>query len=404
MKHNIIYFIFILCLLTSCLKELKNDDFSKDAISSTIKIKVEMPQGHNKSVEGMTIQLTDFLTGLQYSAITNSDGIATVEVAYGTYVATTQMQIRKVGAIDIYNGTTQQIRVTPSDPKIITGTLKLTYSKTGQIIIKEIYYGGCWNEKINKSYTKDQYFILYNNSNYTAYLDSICIGIINPLNAPSNGRVSDWVKPGTTELRDSIPCGIMVWMFNGNGTSIPLEPGKEVVCCVNAIDHSIAVPASVNLGKPGYFALYAQGITTMQSAPMAGVKTLDLIWRAGSSTGFPISVVSPGLVIFTLGGKNIKDYIYDNLKTNPKNPANRNNDCLFVDKNLILDGVECFKSNSDSKRFRSEIDNGFAITSGMGKGEKIVRKIDNILAVKGEIIIYVDTNNSTNDFEVIKHE
>ncbi|MEF9931499.1 MAG: hypothetical protein RR770_04260, partial [Bacteroidales bacterium] len=135
MKHNIIYFIFTLCLLTSCLKELKNDDFSKDAISATIKIKVEMPQGHNKSVEGMTILLTDFLTGLQYSAITNSDGIATVEVAYGTYVATTQMQIRKVGAIDIYNGTTQQIRVTPSDPKIITGTLKLTYSKTGQIII-----------------------------------------------------------------------------------------------------------------------------------------------------------------------------------------------------------------------------------------------------------------------------
>jgi len=72
----------------------------------------------------------------------------------------------------------------------------------------------------------------------------------------------------------------------------------------------------------------------------------------------------------------------------------------MVDKNLVLDGVECFKNITDTKRIRPEVDNGFAITDGSGQGQSIHRKVDPIAtAAAGGRIVYMDTNNSSVDFE-----
>ncbi|MEG0518178.1 MAG: DUF4876 domain-containing protein [Bacteroidales bacterium] len=401
---KIIYATFAICIFTSCLKEIKKGDFEKDAISATIEVKVEKPQGHEISLGNMEVKLIDIASGFEYSAMTDDQGYASVDVTYGTYIASTEKKIRKSGIMNIYNGSSEQIRVTPKDPKMIEKSLPLNYSKSGQLIIKEIYFGGCWNTNTNKAYTgKDQYITIYNNSREVAYLDSLCIGVINPLNAPQKGKVSDWVKPGTSELRDSLACGIMVWMFKGTGMDAPVQPGQEVVCCINAINHTETVPASVNLGVSGYYAFYDPKITTMHSVPATGVQTLDLIWRAGPSKAFAVSISCPGVLLFTLGGKNVKDYLRDNEVVNPRNPVNQALNCLFVDKNLVLDGVETLKATSDSKRIRPEVDNGFGMISGSGKGESIIRKIDAEATIPGSQIIYVDTNNSTNDFEILQY-
>lgn len=77
---------------------------------------------------------------------------------------------------------------------------------------------------------------------------------------------------------------------------------------------------------------------------------------------------------------------------------------MLVDKNLILDAVECLRNPTDTKRFMPEIDNGFAMISGSGQGQSIIRKVDNEETEKtGGRIVYMDTNNSSNDFEVIPH-
>ena len=73
----------------------------------------------------------------------------------------------------------------------------------------------------------------------------------------------------------------------------------------------------------------------------------------------------------------------------------------MVDKNSVLDGIECFRDVTDSKRLRPEIDNGFTKTNGSGTGETVHRKIDAVAtAAAGGRIVYMDTNNSSNDFEV----
>ncbi|MGI6047191.1 MAG: DUF4876 domain-containing protein [Petrimonas sp.] len=407
MKHKILLLFVVffgsIMVFVSCMNNLKSDEFTDSAISEEITVRVKMPENYNYPVSGLTVTLTDNAAGLKYTGITNEQGVVEIKVAPGFYTAMTETSFRDSGGIlYLFNGQQSGIEAikgsTKKDIEIV-----LLASKSSQIVIKEFYYGGCFNSVTNKNYSNDQYIILYNNSDQPAFLDSLCIGVVYPYNAPTNGKLSDWVKPGTSELRDSIPAASMVWMFPGNGEDNILDPGKEVVLAKNAIDHSKSVPESVNLGKQGYWAIYDPIMTRGHSTPEAGVKLLQGIWKTGSATSYVISIVSPGLFIFTLGNKSVEQFILDNFAFNP-NSTNLNLASLLVDKNLVLDGVECFRDQTDTKRFVSEIDNGFAKTPGSGQGYSIIRKVDSEETAKaGGRIVYMDTNNSSNDFEVLDH-
>lgn len=404
MKTNKIYLFLILVLplfLSGCLKDLREADFSDDNLSSTIKIEVILPQEYDYSLEGLTVSLTDPNTGRMFQGQTNSSGVASIDVAHGSYIATTEFkETESGGIIYIFNGTTDQIRVTPRDPEVVNKELLLNASRAGQIIIKEFYYGGCNDPATGKKYAKDQYVILYNNTGDVAYLDSLCIGVADPWNALTNGRVSHWVKEGTTELRDSVPNIGIGWMFPGTGRDHPLQPGEEVVVSLNAIDHSVSVTTSVNLGKTGYWAMYDPILTSGQTTPEPGVSLMEGFWKVGLSNQYIISQLSPAVFIYSLGGKSTEEFVADTYTQNPKY-SNSNFNVLMVDKNLVLDGLECFRSVTDTKRLRPEVDNGFALIEGAGQGQSIHRKIDEAAtAAAGGRIVYMDTNNSSNDFEV----
>jgi len=404
MKTHKIY-IFLLFVFTfvisGCLKELRNSDFLDENLSSTINIEVKMPQGYSYSLEGLVVKLQDPSTGLIFQGVTNANGIASIKVAHGSYIATSEFKMTEAGGIIlIFNGTTGQIRVTPVDASEVSQDLSFNVSKAGQIVVKEFYFGGRVNPETGKKYSNDQYIILYNNSSEVAYLDSLCIGVVDPWNALTNGKVSHWTKNESTELRDSVPNVGIGWMFPGNGRDNPLQPGEQVVISPNAINHLASVPTSVNLGNPEYWALYDPILTSSQSVPEPGVKLLEGFWKVGSAKSYVISQSSPALFIYSLGGKSTAQFVEDTYTWNPKY-SNRNFDVLMVDKNLVLDGVECFRNVTDTKRFRSEIDNGFIMIDGSGQGQSVHRKVDEVAtAAAGGRIVYMDTNNSSNDFEV----
>lgn len=401
---RLLYILLAVSSLTSCLKDAKEKDFRDDAISGSITVQIVAPQGQSVNMDGMNVIFSDASSGLTYEAVADASGKATARVAYGSYIASTESKIALSGGkTAIYNGSTERIKVTPDNSVVSDFNLNLNYSQTSQIIIKEFYYTGCINPKTGKNYTlKDTYFSLYNNSGDVAYLDSLCVGVVFPFNAPLNGGLSDWVKPGTSELRDSIPTASMSWMFNGTGKSIAIQPGEEVIVCLNAINHIPICSTSIDLSNPNYYAMYDAANTPAQSAPVPGVKTLECFWKTGTSRAFVVSISSPALYIYTMGGKSKEQFILDTKAVNPNSPGNRNNDVLLIDKNLIVDGVECLISSSQTKRLRPEIDNGSVIIKeGGGAGKSVHRKIDaEATAAAGGRIVYQDTNNSSNDFEV----
>lgn len=400
MRNIKILFLLIASLnLVGCMKDLKNDDFLDDAISSTISVSVTMPSGYNYSTENLTVKLTDPSSGLVFSGNTNKSGVATIKVAHGSYIATAETKQSTGKLIYIFNGTSQKISATPSDAKAVNATLPLNASKTGQIVIKEVYYGGCTNPADGKTYSnKDQYIILYNNSEEVAYLDSLCIGVADPWLALTSGKTSPWVKAGSSELRDSVPNTLIGWMFPGTGKSNPLQPGAQAIVVLNGINHKISCSTSVDLSKPGYWAMYNSILTPSQSAPQPGVNILNGFWKCGTSTSYIVAPQGPAVFIYTMGGKTPAKFVSDTYTWKP-GQTSRNFDCLMVDKNLVLDGVECFRNTTDTKRFRPEIDNGFTMVDGTGTSQSVIRKVDEAATVAaGGRIVYMDTNNSSNDF------
>jgi len=400
-KLNIIFLLMLTLTLSGCLKDLRESDFSDENLSSTINVEVKIPQGYDYSLAGLVVKLTDPSTGLYFEGVTDESGVASVKVAHGSYIATTEFKKNEAGGtILIFNGTTDQIRVTPVDASVVNQDLPLNVSRSGQIVIKEFYFAGRINPETGKKYSDDQYIILYNNSGDVAYLDSLCVGVADPWNALTNGRVSHWVKPNSNELRDSVPNIGIGWMFPGTGRDNPLQPGEEIVISLNAINHLESVPSSVNLGLPGYWALYDPILTSRQSVPEPGVNLLEGFWKVGLAPMYVVSKTSPALFIYNLGGKSTEQFVEDTFTLNPRY-SNRYFDVLMVDKNSVLDGVECFRNSTDTKRFRPEIDNGFVMIDAAGQGQSVHRKIDQeATAAAGGRIVYMDTNNSSNDFEV----
>lgn len=400
-----IKFLFLLIAsvvyLSGCMKDLKTDEFTDDAISSVITVTVNMPEGYNYTTEGLPVYFVDPSSGLEFCDTTNASGVATIRVPHGAYIATTETKHSAAGGVVyIFNGVSEKIRVAPNDPKNASSKIDLNVSKAGQIVLKELYYGGCTNPATSKSYSKDQYFILYNNSGEVAYLDSLCLAVVDPYNAPSSGKTTNWVKPNSTEIRDSIPVSGFGWMFPGTGNQHPLQPGEQVVISLNAINHVPITSTSVNLGIQGYWAAYDPLLTKGQSTPNAGVNLMTGFWKVGTATSWVVSTLSPAVFLYSMGGKTPTQFITDTYTWNPGYATNRNFDCLMVDKNLIIDGVECFRNVTDSKRLRPEVDNGFAMVDGGGQGQSVHRRVDaQATAAAGGRIVYMDTNNSSNDFE-----
>ena len=404
MKRVVLFFIAVAFTLTGCLKELRRDVFSENSLSSVIDIHVKMPVGYEYSPDDVNLILSDPVSGLQFFGKTDINGKATVRVAHGTYNATAVVKHAEPGGIIfIFNGSASKIMVTPNDPDLRVVTIPLNASKTSQIIIKETYYGGAVNPLTGKNYSSDKYVTIYNNSDEVAYLDSLCFGMADPYNAPTAGKTSPWIKPGTTELRDSVPAVSMAWIFPGNGFDNPLNPGEEAVISMNGIDHTTISPNAVNLGVTGYWAVYDPVLTKGQAVPEPGVKLLKCFWKVGSSNQFSFSLTSPAFFIFTLGGKSLSQFVEDTYTWHPNQPERRIFDCLMIDKNLVIDGIECFREATDSKRLRPEIDNGFAKTSGSGTGESVHRKVEKIVQNQSGIrVVYMDSNNSSLDFEIRK--
>ena len=180
MKTYHILTLLVVFLFTGCLKEEK---MSIEAL-----IKVNMPEGfESMNPEGIDVKLYSTTSGLTYTSKCDASGIATFNVEYGFYEAVAQHRERGENTIDIFNGRMERIVLSESAKDGETYTINLTHAKLQQLIIKEVYYASCKKDD-GKNYGKDAYMSIYNNSDEIAYLDSLCIGTVNPVtsNSPSN--------------------------------------------------------------------------------------------------------------------------------------------------------------------------------------------------------------------------
>lgn len=166
---------------------------------------------------------------------------------------------------------------------------------------------------------------------------------------------------------------------------------------INAVNHEQRASHSVNLAVADY--AFWDADLTKEEVPAPGVVPLLKFWKEGTSTAFSVSQTGPAMILFKIKGTSATEYAGDpgNLMKDPAKP-NLNTRYLMIPSDWVIDGVECVISRAQAnKRLTTNVDAGFIFMENQNEGLAVVRKIE---SVEGGRIIYRDTNNSSEDFEV----
>lgn len=354
------------------------------------------------SVEGTEVKATEITNGNYYIAKTDDKGCATFRIPRGAYRITVAEQRGE----NIFNGTLEEVRLTSAGTEPVKLELPVFLSISGKIVIKEIYCGGCPQAPHDGKLLNDQYVILHNNDSNTQYLDGLCFGTVTPGVATAT---NNWVKPdsdGKLVFQEFAPIDECVWQFQGTGTDFPLAPGEDAVIAIRgAVDFTQDFPLSVNLNQPDYFATFSrlhfenEMLNLTPGDRIRPERILQVVKKTGIAKAYGLGFSSPAVVIFRPEkGFDFTAYIADDSRCVATAPVGSAK-CVKVPWEWILDGVEVFYTTTNYKRLKTDVDAGafpFLITY---QGHTIHRKLDEKASAAAGYEIYVDTNNSSEDFE-----
>jgi len=189
-----------------------------------------------------------------------------------------------------------------------------------------------------------------------------------------------------------------VFQFPGTGKQYPLAPGKSVLICNSARDHTIGASTSVNLQSSEF---EFKGDKYPNSDASIAMKLFFTSYPIIKEINF-----QPGgnhcLCLFKTD-KNVKDFPLDYI-------PGKTGGLQFMrfDAKDVFDGVEALKYRTDGlyknyKRFQKFIDAGYtSITNGSGLNhESVERKVDTQRSNAAGRIYLKDTNNSQEDFVTV---
>lgn len=369
-------------------------------------VRLVYPDGYDSYLrEGVAVKLSDRNSSNTYTALTDAAGTVGFRIAAGHY-SLAVLDIPDPEAV--FNGSVVQVDLTGADMGL---DLALNYSRPGRIVIKEIYTGGCPQDPpATGSYVYDKYIVLHNNSFETQYLDGLCLGMVAPYN--SSAQNNPWTSTGPSGdivFRDYAAVPDCIWSFPGSGTDFPLEPGADAVVAMNgAVDHTQTYSQSVNLNREGYFVLYDELLyPDTRSHPVPGDRIapshyLKVLKKTGlaSTRVYTISNNSPAVILFRAPADfDLAAYLADDAQS-----AILNGSITYskIPWEWITeeDGVEVADNTgaARTKRLRTDIDAGSVGFSANAQGHSLHRVLDEGATQAAGFEIYVDTNNSSNDF------
>lgn len=395
---------YILLLMTffttgSCTDIDKDNPYDNQL--HTLQVNAVYPDEYSDYLrEGVTVKIEDIDRGNSYTSKTDKNGTVRFSLTKGIY----RIQISDKAEQDIFNGLADKVKFVNGDLAL---NLPLVHSRSGDIVIKEIYCGGCTKLPFEGNYQSDKYMILHNNTSKTQYLDGLCFGSLDPYNSQAtNVWVTQDESTGATIFPDFLPVAQCVWQFGGTGQTFPLAPGEDAVVVIcGAIDHAAQYPQSVNLNKPGYFVCYNPVYfwnTLYHPAPGDQITPdhyLNVVIKTGQANAYTFSVFSPATVLFKAKDTTIQDFVSqaDNVIQKPGSTVDR---IVKVPVDWVLDAVEIYYggSSNNMKRMPPSVDAGYVTQSALYDGRTLYRHTDEEASREAGYEILEDTNNSSSDF------
>ena len=438
--RKILLYVFFIALLASC----KDDGMptAGDIAMGRLTVSLTELELNDQTADpqngpvGFEVTLRNIRTGSIFTATADATGKAAFTTTPGIYEATAKGEFAVEGIAYSFNGTAGQIVVS----RDVTANAIITMKgiKRSQVVIKELYNGGCLADDGVTKYQFDKYVTLYNNSPQTASLSNLCLGFLTPYNGQSTNNNYNGEGRLTYEADGFTPVLDGIWYFPD---TLVIEPYAQTVVNIHgAIDNSLSYSQSVDFAHEEYYCMYDPESGYVNSkyypTPSAVIPSSHYLkaCRWSQSNAWPLSVTSPALLLFQTHGIQPADYAsqvehiwYDGGE------VKQTKQCLKIPNQWIVDAIEVFSSgykDSSTKRLTADIDAGYVWLTNY-QGHSLYRNVDKeatetlpenegklvygyTLGVDGSTdpsgidaeesekngahIVYQDTNNSTNDF------
>jgi hypothetical protein len=360
------------------------------------------------------------------SLTTDAEGKVSATLFAGKYDVTATGKFTDNGKIFTLSGQLTDVEITENFDETKVFEIALAKTQKSQIVIKELYNGGCTKE--DSKFQNDNYVIVYNNSAEKAELKNFGLATAAPANSFSNNKNLDGDKLVYAD-QGFLPAIYGIWYIS----EIAFEPYEQKVIVINgAIDNTSTVPNSVNLANSNYYACYDKEDYERTVAPSAEIPETQYFKAvkcgALSTKAWPMSVSSPAFFCFTLSedpevyGNNENNLYYESGNI----VRHATDECIKIPTENIIDGIEVFSADEkyaekNHKRLTEAVDKGYVmLTNYQGhtlyrkvdkeatealkeNAEKLVYPSDGVIDAEASIkngahIIFADTNDSSADF------
>ena len=374
-KLNMILLLALGILVLGCEKK------NTDPVPVDVNIQLTA-NGSPFAVAGITVSVTDAAATFTLEGTTDANGLATFKLTPGTYSASATYVTSKEGIRQAYTGSRSDIIVVSVVDSSVSLNMSLPMQvvESRQIIIKELYFGGCTNPATSKGYTDDAYIVLYNNSDVEADASNVVFGFL----APYNGHGSNKYRTGDELLyeKDSwIPSYGALWWFTSE-VKIPAW-SQVVVAIFAAVDHTATVSTSVNLADAGYYWMSNSGIaqyTNKKYAAADAIPTSHYLSCSPFTQGnaWAMSNSSPAIFIGQMSQAEAEALSKDTENYDHTLGTSAAMNVVKFPKDKVIGAIEVYSQANIAKsnpRFSADVNTGYvAVTNN--KGYSVYRNVD----------------------------
>lgn len=392
MKHlNISVAVALLAtvVLGGCQKI--NDGLDAEKVGEyTVNIKAKSSIAGVSSTEGLRVVFENFNEGFRKEDELDAGVTAVSGLIPGLYSINVSGRVEVAGG-DVYylNGAKINFPVTSNN---ITVEIDVDGLKVSPLVFSEIFFAGT-----TPFYFRNQFYEIYNNSTDTIYLDGLHFANLTPTTATTTLPL--W----PAEDGSDFAYAERIWKVPGNGTDYPLAPGASFSIAQFAANHQLPQynPASpidcsasefeFNMNNPNF-----------PDQPAVDMQHVFYNGNGGKGTlpQYLTSVFGGAYVIFRVPEGEAYDPVNNpGLKT--RNLASTSTNVFAkIPIRYVLDAVEAGHNQNmiAAKRVPSVLDAGMTYVGATYNSLGVARKVSDQRNPDGSPI-YLDTNNSTDDFE-----
>ena len=398
MKKNFLMGMLVLLTVGLSFTACSNDD---SVTYTPVSLSVEMPLGidnvvfSNSKAMFTNVQTGEVFTVNQFVENNGSFAASIDQVPEGTYnvAVTGELSFTKDGVTG-----TAQVNQTSENVQVKSGSANVklavnTFDAKGGFVISEIFFAGDKTPE-GKQFLKDQYVVVSNNSDVTLYADSIAF--------VQSSFLTSTKREYTPDIMNKAMSVEAIYMIPGTGKSVAVQPGKSLVLALNAMNHTEANANSFDLSKAD-FEFYDESTSANNlDTDNQEVPNLDK-WYCYTLSYYLLNTGGNKAYALARMHQNRESYLTANyyeakyVLTTSKGDKEMTSKCYKLPNSWILDAVNlCPSSVWQWNVVSSALDAGYTyVASTLNStdrfGKSVIRKKEN-----GK---WVDTNNSSNDFE-----